>query len=249
MNKLSKKIALVTGSSKGIGAAIALQLAKEGATVIVNYTRSQADADKVVAEIIKHGGRATAIQADVSKPLDVNALFKSIQHLYGHIDILVNNAGIYATGALEQITEEEFHRHFDLNVLGLILCTQAAIACFNPRGGAIVNVSSSVTSFTPAFSTVYTASKGAVDAITRTLANELGPKQIRVNSVNPGLVVTEGVHASGFFADDFRRQIESITPLGRIGAPQDIAPAVAFLASDEASWITGETLIIGGGLH
>ncbi|WP_045883022.1 SDR family NAD(P)-dependent oxidoreductase [Pseudomonas chlororaphis] len=249
MKRLEKKVALVTGSSKGIGAQIVRQLAQEGATVIVNYTRSQTDADKVVTQILEQGGRAFAIQADVAKSLEVKTLFKTIAHMYGSVDILVNNAGVYATGELGEVTEDEFHRHFDLNVLGLILCTQAAVECFNPAGGSIVNISSSVTSFTPAGSTVYTASKGAVDAITRTLANELGPRNIRVNSVNPGLVVTEGVHASGFFEDEFRSKIEAITPLGRIGKPQDIAPAVAFLASDDASWITGETLVIGGGLR
>ncbi len=249
MKTLQKKIALVTGSSKGIGAAIARQLAAQGATVIVNYTRSQAEADHVVAEIVAAGGRAHAIKADVSDALDIKALFKAIVHQHGHLDILVNNAGVYATGALADVSEAEFHRQFNLNVLGLIQCTQAAVDVFNPNGGSIVNISSSVTSFTPANSTVYTASKGAVDAITRTLANELGPKNIRVNSVNPGLVVTEGVHDSGFLEDAFRQKIESITPLGRIGTPQDIAPAVAFLASDDAGWITGETLVIGGGLH
>lgn len=249
MKKLHKKIALVTGSSKGIGAAVAKQLAGDGATVIVNYTRSQEDADRVVAQILERGGRAHAIKADVADSLELKALFKSIVHEHGHLDILVNNAGVYATGALAKITEEEFHRQFNLNVLGLIRCTQEAVAVFNSQGGSIVNISSSVTSFTPAHSAVYTASKSAVDAITKTLANELGPKRIRVNSVNPGLVVTEGVHASGFFEDEFRKKIEAITPLGRIGQPEDIAPAVAFLASEDASWITGELLIIGGGLH
>ncbi|ALI03674.1 3-oxoacyl-ACP reductase FabG [Pseudomonas sp. FW306-02-F02-AA] len=249
MKKLHRKIALVTGSSKGIGAAIARQLAKDGATVIVNYTRSREDADRVVSQILETGARAYAIRADVSNALEVKALFKAIVHEHGHIDILVNNAGVYATGALAEITEQEFNRQFNLNVLGLIQCTQEAVAVFNPKGGSIINISSSVTSFTPANSTVYTASKGAVDAITKTLANELGPKNIRVNSVNPGLVVTEGVHASGFFEDAFRQKIEAITPLGRIGSPEDIAPAVAFLASDDAGWITGEILVIGGGLH
>lgn len=249
MKKLHKKIALVTGSSKGIGAAVAKQLASDGATVIVNYARSQEDADRVVAQIVEKGGRAHAVKADVADPVELTALFKSIVHEHGHLDILVNNAGVYATGALADITEEEFHRQFNLNVLGLIRCTQEAVAVFNPLGGSIVNISSSVTSFTPAQSAVYTASKSAVDAITKTLSKELGPKRIRVNSVNPGLVVTEGVHASGFFEDEFRQKIEAITPLGRIGQPEDIAPAVAFLASEEASWITGELLIIGGGLH
>ena len=249
MKKLHNKVALVTGASKGIGAAIARQLARDGATVIVNYAHSREDADRVVATIVQAGARACAMQADVANSDDVNGLFQRIVAEYGHLDILVNNAGVYSTSALADITQQEFHRQFNLNVLGLIQCTQAAVEVFNPAGGSIINVSSSVTSFTPANSTVYTASKGAVDAITRTLANELGPRQIRVNSVNPGLVVTEGVHASGFFEDEFRRKIEGITPLGRIGQPEDIAPAVAFLASDDAGWITGELLVIGGGLH
>lgn len=249
MKKLEKKVALVTGASKGIGADIAKQLARNGATVIVNYARSKADADAVVAQILEQGGRAYAIQADVARSLEVKTLFKTIEHLYGRLDILVNNAGVYSTGSLAQVTEDEFHRHFDLNVLGLILCCQAALDCFNPQGARIINVSSSVTSFTPANSAIYTASKGAVDAITRTLANELGPRNIRVNSVNPGLVMTEGVLSSGFFADEFRTKIETLTPLGRIGVPRDISPAVVFLASDDASWITGETLVIGGGLR
>ncbi|MGC5698971.1 3-oxoacyl-ACP reductase FabG [Pseudomonas sp. NFXW11] len=249
MHKLQNRIALVTGSSKGIGAAIAKQLAMEGATVGVNYSRSEREAERLVAQINADGGKAFAIQGDVSQQADIQRMFKTIKGEHGLLDILVNNAGVYSTGALEAITEQQFHRHFDLNVLGLILCTQEALKHFNPKGGSIINVSSSVTSFTPANSTVYTASKGAVDAVTRTLANELGARNIRVNSVNPGLIETEGVHASGFFQDEFRQQIEAITPLGRIGKPQDIAPAVAFLASNEASWITGETLIIGGGLH
>jgi 3-oxoacyl-[acyl-carrier protein] reductase len=249
MKKLHRKIALVTGSSKGIGAAIAKQLAKDGATVIINYAHHREDADRVVSEILETGARAHAIQADITNPLDVKALFKSIVHQHGHLDILVNNAGVYSTGPLAEITEQTFYRQFNLNVLGLIQCTREAVSVFNPEGGSIVNISSSVTSFTPANSTVYTASKGAVDAITKTLANELGPQNIRVNSVNPGLVETEGVHASGFFEDAFRQQIEAITPLGRIGKPEDIAPAVAFLASGDAGWITGEILVIGGGLH
>lgn len=249
MKKLHNKVALVTGASKGIGAAIARQLGQDGATVIVNYAHSREDADRVVTHIVQAGGKALALQADVSNSQDVNALFKAIVQLHGHLDILVNNAGVYSTAPLADITEQEFHRQFNLNVLGLIQCSQAAVEVFNPAGGSIINISSSVTSFTPANSTLYTASKGAVDAVTRTLANELGPKKIRVNSVNPGLVVTEGVHASGFFEDAFRRKIEAITPLGRIGQPEDIAPAVAFLASSGASWITGETLVIGGGLH
>lgn len=249
MRKLENKVALVTGSSKGIGAAIVTQLVKEGATVFINYTSSRLEAEKLVGNITAGGGKARAIKGDVSRAQEVQSIFAEISRLYGRLDILVNNAGVYSTGALEDVCEEDFHRHFNLNVLGVILCSQEASRLFSEQGGSIINISSSVTSFTPANSTIYTASKGAVDAITKTLANELGSRQIRVNSVNPGLVETEGVHASGFFAEDFRRSIEAITPLGRIGRPQDIAPAVAFLASDDASWITGECLIIGGGLH
>ncbi|MDH1629561.1 SDR family NAD(P)-dependent oxidoreductase [Pseudomonas mosselii] len=249
MKKLENKVALVTGSSKGIGAEIARTLADQGAVVIINYTSSRAEAEALINSIVATGGKAYAIKADVSDAVEVKAMFAAISHLHERLDILVNNAGVYSTGALETISEAQFHRHFNLNVLGVILCSQAAARLFAERGGSIINISSSVTSFTPANSTVYTATKGAVDAITKTLANELGPRKIRVNSVNPGLVETEGVHASGFFAEDFRRGIEAITPLGRIGRPQDIAPAVAFLASDDASWITGETLIVGGGLH
>ncbi|HEK1766278.1 TPA: 3-oxoacyl-ACP reductase FabG [Pseudomonas putida] len=249
MKKLENKVALVTGSSKGIGAEIARTLAEQGAVVVINYTSSQREVEALVNSIVAKGGKAYAIKADVSDSLQVKSMFAAISSMHEHLDILVNNAGVYATAALEEISEAEFHRHFNLNVLGVILCSQAAARLFGEQGGNIINISSSVTSFTPANSTVYTASKGAVDAITKTLANELGPRNIRVNSVNPGLVETEGVHASGFFAEDFRRSIEAITPLGRIGRPQDIAPAVAFLASDDASWITGETLIVGGGLH
>ena len=192
---------------------------------------------------------AFALQADVCNSVDVKMLFKIIALEHGALDILVNNAGVYSTDALADITKHEFYRQFNLNVLGGIQCTQAAVEVFNPAGGSIINISSSLTSFTPVNSTVYTASKGAVDAITRTLANELGPKKIRINSVNPGLVVTEGVHASSFFEDAFRQKVEAITPLGRIGQPEDMAPAVAFLASADAGWITGEILVIGGGLH
>ncbi|WP_329908055.1 glucose 1-dehydrogenase [Serratia quinivorans] len=249
MKRFKNKIALITGSSKGIGAAIAKRLSAEGAIVFINYSRGQDDANRLVKEINQQGGIAFPLQANVAIESEVNKLLADIIAQYGRVDVLVNNAGVYATGSLEEFNAQEYERHFNLNVKGLIYCTRAAVNAMPEAGGSIVNISSSVTSFTPANSMVYTASKAAVDAITKTLANELGKRNIRVNAVNPGLVVTEGVHDSGFFNSDFKTHIESVTPLGRIGTPQDIAPAVAYLASDEASWVTGECLIIGGGLH
>lgn len=212
MKKLQNKIALVTGASKGIGAAIARQLARDGATVIVNYAHSREDADRVVSQIVQTGAKACAVQADVSNKAEVKTLFKTIAGKFGHIDILVNNAGVYATSALADITEHEFHRQFDLNVLGLIQCTQAAVEVFNPAGGSIINISSSVTSFTPANSAVYTASKGAVDAITRTLANELGPKKIRVNSVNRGWWRLRACTRADFLKTPFARKSRPLRP-------------------------------------
>jgi 3-oxoacyl-[acyl-carrier protein] reductase len=245
--KLNGKVAVVTGASKGIGAAIARQLAAEGASVVVNYASSQAGADQVVAEIVRSGGKAVAVKADVSKKADIERLFSATKNAYGPIDILVNNAGIYIPGALEEIDEAHFHKQYDLNVLGLLIATQEAVKHFNPAGGSIVNVSSVVSSLgMPAFS-VYSSTKAAVDAVTRSLAKELAPRKIRVNSVNPGMVETEGVHSTGFINN--REHMESITPLGRIGQPEDIAPAVVFFASQDSSWITGETLYISGGLR
>lgn len=249
MKRFENKVALITGSSKGIGAAIAKHLAAEGAIVFINYSRGQHDADSVVKVINDHGGLAFSIKANVGIEFEVKSLIHDIVTQYGRIDVLINNAGVYATNSLEAFSDEEYERHFNLNVKGLIYCCKAAVAAMPESGGCIVNISSSVTSFTPANSLVYTASKAAVDSITKTLANELGSRNIRVNAVNPGLVVTEGVYDSGFFDTGFKTHIESITPLGRIGTPEDIAPAVAFLASNEASWVTGESLIIGGGLH
>jgi 3-oxoacyl-[acyl-carrier protein] reductase len=244
---LQGKVAVVTGASKGIGASIAKHLAAEGASVVVNYSSSKEGADHVVEEITKNGGKAIAIQANVAKEEDIKRLFSEVKKAYGKIDILVNNAGIYEFSPLGEITTELFNKMFNVNVLGLILTTQEAIKYFNPAGGSVVNISS-VASVAPVVnSSVYSATKGAVDAITKTLSKELGPRQIRVNSVNPGLVETEGTHTGGFLDSDFRKEIEANTPLGRIGMPEDIAPAVAFLASDLSKWITGEVLVISGG--
>ena len=247
--KLDGKVAIVTGASKGIGAAIAKQFAAEGAAVVVNYASSKPGADRIVDEIAKRGGKAIAVQADVAKKKDVQRLFDATKKAFGTLDILVNNAGVYDWSPLEEITEEQFHKHFDVNVLGLLLATQEAVKQFGSNGGNIINISSTVTSLTPPSSSVYTGTKGAVDAITRTLAKELGPRKIRVNAINPGMVETEGVRAAGFDQGDLRKSIEAQTPLGRIGQPEDIAPGAVFLASSDSEWITGETLRIAGGLR
>jgi 3-oxoacyl-[acyl-carrier protein] reductase len=247
--KLSGKVAVVTGASKGIGAGIAKQLATEGAAVVVNYASSKSDADKVVDEIAKRGGKAVAVQGSVTKKANVEKLFADAEKTFGKIDILVNNAGVYEFMPVEEVTEPQFHRMFDTNVLGMILATQGALKHFNPNGGSIVNISSLASSLTPPTGVVYNATKGAVDAITRTLAKELGPRKIRVNSINPGMVITEGVVSAGFDNSDFRQTFESQTPLGRIGQPDDIAPAAVFFASGDSKWITGETLLIAGGLR
>src|SRR5437867_81935 len=249
MNKLQNKVAIVTGASKGIGAAIAKHLAAEGAAVVVNYAASQDGAEKVVAEISRTGGKAIAVQADVAKKRDIERLFDKTIEAFGRLDILVNNAGIYEMAPLESVTEEHFHKHFNLNVLGLILATQEAVKHFGPEGGSVVNTSSIVSTWGVPGGSVYSATKAAVDAVTRSLAKELGPRKIRVNSINPGMVETEGTHSAGIIESDFRKQTEATTPLGRIGQPQDIAPAVVFLASSDSSWITGETLYITGGLR
>jgi 3-oxoacyl-[acyl-carrier protein] reductase len=246
-NKLAGKVAVVTGASKGIGAEIARQLAAEGAAVVVNYASSKEGAEKVAAEIKGNGGKAVAVQADVSKQPDIKRLFAETKKAFGTLDILINNAGIYDFKPLEEITPEHFHKQFDLNVLGLILTTQEAVRHFGPNGGAVVNISSVVATLAPPMGSVYSATKASVDAVTRSLAKELGPRNIRVNSVNPGMVETEGLHTAGFSAGDFRKQIESQTPLGRIGKPGDIAPAAVFLASPDSGWLTGETLFISGG--
>lgn len=244
---LSGKVALVTGASKGIGAAIAQELARAGATVVINYASAAADAARVVASVVARGGQAVALQADVSKSAQVDHLFAEIRSTYGRLDILVNNAGLYQGQAVGEITEDNFHRHFDLNVLGVILTTQAALPLFGPEGGSIVNVSSIVSTLAPTGTAVYNASKAAVDCLTRTFARELGSRKIRVNTVNPGPVETEGTHSAGFTShfDSFA----AITPLGRVGQPGDIAPVVAFLASPDSGWITGESLFVTGGLR
>jgi 3-oxoacyl-[acyl-carrier protein] reductase len=246
--KLAGKVAVVTGASKGIGAAIALHLADEGAAVVVNYASSKAGADKVVAEINRKGGRAVAVQADVSEPEDIGRLFAETKRAFGAVDILVNNAGVYEFTPLEGVTPEHFHRQFNLNVLGLLLATREAARYFKD-GGNVINISSVVATSAPATASVYSATKAAVDAVTRSLAKELGPRKIRVNSINPGMVETEGVHAAGFIDSDLRRNVEVQTPLGRIGQPGDIGPAAVFLASADSGWITGETLHIAGGFR
>jgi 3-oxoacyl-[acyl-carrier protein] reductase len=248
MSKLQGKVALVTGASKGIGAAIALELAQQGAAVAVNYSGSKAGADKVVEEIKKTGGKAIAVQADVSNPDSIGPLISTVVKQLGPIDILVNNAGVYEFGPLEQITPEHFHKQFNINVLGLLLVTQAAVAQFNPAGGSIINISSVVADGTPN-AAVYSATKGAVDTISASLAQELGPKKIRVNSLNPGMIETEGVHAAGFIGSDFQKAIEARTPFGRIGQPKDIATAAVLLASDDSAWINGQAIHAAGGFR
>jgi len=247
--KLNEKVAVVTGASKGIGAGIAKQFAAEGAAVVVNYASSKQDADRVVDEISKNGGKAVAIQGNVAKRADVERLFTEAEKAFGKIDIVVNNAGVYEFVPLEEATEQQFHRMFDTNVLGMLLSTQEALKHLNPDGGSIINIGSLASSLTPPTAVVYNATKGAVDAITRTLAKELGPRKIRVNSINPGMVVTEGAVAGGYTEGDMRNTFESMTPLGRVGQTDDIAPAAVFFASDDSKWITGETLLVAGGLR
>ena len=247
--KLSGKVAVVTGASKGIGASIALHLAAEGAAVVVNYASSKDGAERVVGEIVRKGGKAIAVQANVANQADIQRLFSEAKKAFGRLDILVNNAGIYEFAPIENVTAEHFHKLFDLNVLGLILASQEAVKSFGADGGNIVNISSVVATLAPPATSVYSATKAAVNAVTRSLAQELGPRNIRVNAINPGMVETEGVHTAGIADSDFRRQVESQTPLGRIGQPQDIAPAAVFLASSDSAWITGETLYISGGLR
>ena len=249
MKKLEGKVAVVTGASKGIGASIAKHLAAEGAAVVVNYSSSREGADRAVQEITAAGGKAVAVQANVAKKADIQRLFAETKKAFGHVDILVNNAGLYAFAPLEEITEEHFHKHFDLNVLGLLLTTQEAVKHFDAAGGSIINISSIVSTLAPPGASVYSATKGAVDTITKSLAKELGPRKIRVNGVGPGLVETEGTQAGGMAASEgeFRKEYEAKAPAGRIGKPQDIATVTTFLASDDASWVTGETWFVSGG--
>ena len=245
--KLTGKVAVVTGASKGIGAAIAKHLAAEGAAVVVNYSTSKVGADRVVNEVTANGGRAIAVKANLAKKGDIDQLFAETKKVFGQIDILVNNAGVYEFSPVEEITEEHYRKQFDLNVLGLALATQAAVKQFNPAGGSVVNISSVVSTLGIPGAAVYSGTKGAVDAITRSLAKELGPRKIRVNAINPGMVETEGIHAAGIAESDMRKQVEAQTPLGRIGQPEDIAKAAVFFASQDSAWITGETLTVSGG--
>ncbi|CAN5589476.1 glucose 1-dehydrogenase [soil metagenome] len=247
--KLEGKVAVVTGASKGIGASIAKHLAAEGAAVVVNYASSKEGADKVVSEITAAGGKAVAVQANVATQEDIVKLFAKANDAYGRLDILVNNAGVYEFAPLEAITAEHFKKHFELNVLGLLLTTQEAVKQFDPEGGSIINISSLVSTSPVPGSAVYSATKASVDAITRVLAAELGPKKIRVNAIAPGMVETEGVHTAGIADSDFRKQIESQTPLGRIGQPGDIGPAAVYFASADSAWVTGQTLLIAGGFR
>lgn len=245
--KLTGKVAIVTGASKGIGASIALHLAAEGASVVVNYASSKDGADRVVSEIIRAGGQAIAVQAYIDKPGDIQRLFAETIKKFGKLDILVNNAGIYEFYSLEEVTPEHFHNIFNLNVLGLLLASKEAAKHFGPSGGSIVNISSIASTASFPNASVYCASKAAVNAITRTLGTELGPRNIRVNAVCPGMVETEGTKTQGILDSELRKKAEEQTPLGRIGKTEDIAPAVVFLASDDAAWITGEALFITGG--
>lgn len=248
MARLKNKTAVVTGASKGIGAAIAKHLAEEGAAVVVNYASSKAGADKVVAEIAAKGGKAIAVQGDVAKAADVERLFAAAKKAFGRVDVLVNNAGVYEFAPLGDVTEEHFHRIFDTNVLGPILATREA-AKYLGEGGSVINVGSVVSTAAPPATVVYSATKGALDSVTRVLANELGEKKIRVNSINPGPVETEGAHAAGLVGSEFLNAAVARTPLGRIGQPRDFGPIAVFLASDESGWLTGETLLASGGLH
>src|SRR6516162_10237351 len=245
--KLNGKVAVVTGASKGIGASIAKHLAAEGASVVVNYASSKNGADQVVSEINKNGGKAVAVKADVSKKTEIDQLFAETKKNFGQVDILVNNAGVYEFLPLEQVTEDHFHKQFNLNVLGLLLASQAAAKQFDGGGGSIINISSVVSTLAVPEAAVYSGTKGAVDAITRSLASELGPRRIRVNAIRPGMVETEGTQSAGITGSEMRKQVEAQTPLRRIGQPQDIVGAAVFLASSDASWITGETFLLSGG--
>lgn len=247
MARFTDKVVVITGASKGIGAGIAKRLASEGATVVVNYASSKDDANRVVEDIVRAGGKATAIAANVSNEADVIRLFAEVGSAFGRIDVLVNNAGVYDPKPIESLSIADFNRHFDINVLGLLLVTKASLALFPAAGGSIVNISSVVSSLAPASAAIYVGTKGAVDSITKSLAKEFAPRKIRMNSVRPGFVVTEGTHSAGMAGGEFETYIVASTPLGRAGQPEDIASSVAFLASDDASWITGESLLVAGG--
>ena len=248
MSKLTGKVAVVTGASKGIGAAIAKALAAEGASVVVNYASSKKGADAVVAEIAKKGGKAVTVGGDVSKAAEAQGIIDAAIRNYGRLDILVNNSGVYEFAPIQEFTEEQFHRQFNTNVLGLLLTTRAAVNHMS-EGGSIINISSAVTRITPPASAVYTGTKGAVDAITGVLAKELGPKRIRVNAINPGIVETEGTTSAGFIGSDFEKALIERTSLGRAGRPDDIADVAVFLASNDSRWLTGEQIDASGGIH
>lgn len=245
--KLNGKVALITGASKGIGAGIAKAYANQGAKVVVNYASDKNGADKVVQEIITNGGKAIAIQGNVEKSADVKRIFEEIAKTFGQLDILVNNAGVYSFAGIDDITEESFHRMFNINVLGSILTIQQAVKLFGDKGGAVINLGSIVSTLDMPTTLVYTQTKYAVDAMTRILAKEFGPKKIRINSINPGLIETEGSHSSGVMNGDAERWHVSETPLGRVGKPDDIAKVAVFLASEDSYWITGETIAVSGG--
>lgn len=247
-NRLTGKVAIVTGASKGIGAGIAKAYAAQGAAVVVNYASGRDGAERVVAEITAAGGKAIAVRGDVAKADDVRSLFAAAKEAYGALDVLVNNAGVFQFDALEAVTEDEFHREFNINVLGLLLATQEALKHFRAEGGSVINISSVVSTDPVPNSVVYSATKGAVDTITRALAKELGPRKIRVNAIAPGGVETEGVHRMGIIGTDFQKQMIEQTPLGRFGQPDDIARVALFLASDDAAWVTGERIAASGGL-
>jgi 3-oxoacyl-[acyl-carrier protein] reductase len=248
MSKLTGKVAVVTGASKGIGAAIAKSLAAEGASVVVNYASSKAGAEKVVSAIKVEGGKAVAVGGDVSKAAEAQGIIDAAIKHFGRLDILVNNSGVYEFSPLEAFTEEQFHKMFNVNVLGLLLTTQAAAKHLG-EGGSIINIGSAVSRITPPNSSVYTGTKGAVDAITGVLARELGPRKIRVNTINPGMVETEGTVSAGFIGSDFEKALLPQVPLGRTGRPGDIASIAVFLASDDSAWLTGEQLLASGGLR
>jgi 3-oxoacyl-[acyl-carrier protein] reductase len=249
MKKLTNKVAVVTGASKGIGSEIAKGLAAEGAAVVVNYASAKEGAEKVVDEIVKNGGKAIAVKGNVSQQADVDQIFNEARKAFGGVDILVNNAGVYQFTPIEDVTVEEFNRQFNTNVLGLLLVTQGAVKQFGDKGGSIINISSTVTRITPPGSSIYTATKGAVDSITQVLSKELGARNIRVNAINPGIVETEGTHSAGFIGSEFHTNAVKSTPLGRTGQPNDIAPIAVFLASDDSRWLTGETIIASGGVR
>jgi 3-oxoacyl-[acyl-carrier protein] reductase len=248
MSKLNGKVAVVTGASKGIGAAVAKSLAAQGASVVVNYSSSKQGADQVVAEIIRGGGKAVAVGGDVSKKAEAQGIIEAAIRNYRRLDILVNNSGVYEFAPIEDLTEDHFHRQFNINVLGLLLTTQAALKHLT-EGGSIINISSAITSVTPPATAVYTGTKGAVDAITRVLANELGPRRIRVNAINPGIVKTEGTVTAGYIGSDMEKDLVAQTPLGRTGQPDDIGDVAVFLASNDSRWLTGEQIAASGGLR